>query len=89
MTKADEALAAQTTLLSNFAAIVTSLIKSDSAHLAERDQALAQVAGLLAADEKTASGILANSPQIQSLLDAASAALLPAGGAAPDLAIAS
>ncbi|MEH2390042.1 MAG: hypothetical protein V7K14_30615 [Nostoc sp.] len=95
MTKTDDAIAAQTTLLNNFAPIITNLIKADSAHLAERDQALAQVASLLAADEKTASGILANSPQIQALLDAASAALLPAGaallpaGAAPDVAVAS
>jgi len=89
MTKTDEAIASETTLLNNFSAIVANLIKSDSVHQAERDQALAQVASLLSADQKSASAILANSPQIQALIDAASAALLPAGGAAPDLAIAS
>ena len=88
MTKTDDAIASETTLLNNFSAIVVNLIKADTVHQAERDQALAQVASLVAADEKSASAILSNSPQIQSLIDAASAALLPAG-AAPEVAVVS
>ncbi|MEH2414474.1 hypothetical protein [Nostoc sp.] len=87
MTKIDEALAAQATLLNNYSEIVNKLIKADSTHQAERDQALSEVKSLLAADEQTAASILAAAPGIQALIDTA-ASILPTDSS-PDLAIAS
>ncbi|MEH2377607.1 MAG: hypothetical protein V7K27_19980 [Nostoc sp.] len=88
MTKIDEALAAQATLLNNYSEIVSKLIKADSTHLAERDQALSEIKSLLAADEQTAASILAGAPGIKTLIDVAAASILPAAPS-PDLAIAS
>ncbi|MEH1842129.1 MAG: hypothetical protein V7L20_26205 [Nostoc sp.] len=51
------------------------MIKRNSDLQVDKDNATAQIAALLDADEATASAILADNPHIQSLIDEASAAL--------------
>jgi hypothetical protein len=75
MTKTDDALASQALLLNKFSEIIRNLIAQLSATQTARDNALAQIATLLGADDATASAILADSPHIQSLIDEANAAL--------------
>lgn len=88
MTKTDEALFAQTVLLNQFAEIIRNLIRTISIGKADKEKSLSQVAALLATDEETAAKILANSPQVQLLIDDATDATLPQTPL-PDSAIAS
>ncbi|MEH2001101.1 MAG: hypothetical protein V7L00_20520 [Nostoc sp.] len=77
MSKTDDALASQTTLLNNFAQIIRNLIQRAVTAESDRDKAVTQVGELLGADQATAAAILADSPHIQALIDEAAASSLP------------
>ncbi|MEH1959855.1 MAG: hypothetical protein V7L05_08205 [Nostoc sp.] len=77
MTKTDDALTSQTALLNKFAEIIRGLIQRAVTAESDRDKALTQVGELLGADQATAAAILADSPQIQALIDEAAASSLP------------
>jgi len=81
MTKTDDALATQSTLLNNFAQIIRNLIQravtaetDRDTFKSDRDKAVAQVGELLGADQATAAAILSDQPHIQALIDEAAAA---------------
>ncbi|MEH2067867.1 MAG: hypothetical protein V7K47_06825 [Nostoc sp.] len=74
-TKIEEALDSQAELLNKFSAIVRSLLKLVATLKADKDAAVAQLASLLGVDESGASAILEKNPEIQALIDEASAAL--------------
>ncbi|MHC5724417.1 MAG: hypothetical protein ACYT04_78240 [Nostoc sp.] len=84
MTKTDDALTSQSSLLNQFAAIIRGLIQravtaetDRDTFKSDRDKALAQVGELLGADSVTAAAILADQPHIQALIDEAAASSLP------------
>lgn len=78
-TKTDEALQSQTELLNKFSGIIRSLLKYISTLKDDLQQtkaaAATQLAELLGVDESTSASILASNPDIQALLDEATAAL--------------
>jgi len=78
-TKTDEALQSQAELLNKFSGIIRSLLKYISNLKEDLQQtkatAASQLAELLGVDESTSASILASNPDIQALLDEATAAL--------------
>ncbi|MFN6475317.1 hypothetical protein [Nostoc sp. DedQUE07] len=78
-TKTEEALQSQTELLNKFSGIIRNLLKYISALKEDLQEtkaaATAQLAQLLGVDDSTSASILASNPDIQALIDEATAAL--------------
>jgi hypothetical protein len=77
MTTTTEALGEQATLLDKLAGILLNLIRNPYAGSAEKADAEAKIAELMAADQANAEAIQSGNYKLQELLDVAAAAILP------------